>query len=504
MKTACFFISLFIVFRLPVAAGLYENNSSTHFIFLPDTTNGEVKTITKADTTLTTLKDLPHKYLKKVDKKINKYNSQVSGKTKKTLAKLSRWENKIKQQLEKISPGATANLFAPGQPTFGSLLQKLEEGEAIEKNFTTTYDGYRDKLSTGLKYIASQKSVLDSSYIKPINETIVESDKLDQSIANSEATKKFIKERKKLLVEESLKYIGKSRYLSKISKESYYYTESLRNYKEIFSDPKKAEQTGLAILNKIPAYQKFLQENGMLASLFGKPSLDGLAQNIDGLQTRAGTKELIEQKIAGGGAGARDMMMENIGQAQTTLSQAKDRIAKAGKSSADDEIPDFKVNDQKSKTFLQRLEFGCNIQTTQKKGSIPGAANIALSAGFKLNDKSSIGIGASYKLGLGSIDRISITHQGAGLRSYAELKLKKQFYLAGGFEMNYNAGFKNIKELEAYNAWQSSGLIGISKKIPVKTKFTKGSSIQLLFDFLYRQHVPVSQPVVLRMGYNFK
>jgi hypothetical protein len=55
-----------------------------------------------------------------------------------------------------------------------------------------------------------------------------------------------------------------------------------------------------------------------------------------------------------------------------------------------------------------------------------------------------------------------------------------------------------------WGVWQQSGLIGISKKMNVKTKFFKGTKLQLLFDMLANQHVPVSQPVLFRVGYDIK
>jgi len=91
-----------------------------------------------------------------------------------------------------------------------------------------------------------------------------------------------------------------------------------------------------------------------------------------------------------------------------------------------------------------------------------------------------------------------------GLRSFVDWKLKKQFFVSGGLEMNYNAQFKNIARLQQYNDWQQSGLVGLTKKMNIKTKWFKGTSVQLLYDMLYREHIPVSQPVLLRTGYTFK
>jgi len=67
--------------------------------------------------------------------------------------------------------------------------------------------------------------------------------------------------------------------------------------------------------------------------------------------------------------------------------------------------------------------------------------------------------------------------------------------------MNYNSAFKNIEQLKNENAWQRSGLIGVSKKYKI-TKKLKGS-VQLLYDFLAEAHTPVSQPFLFRVGYNF-
>jgi len=161
---------------------------------------------------------------------------------------------------------------------------------------------------------------------------------------------------------------------------------------------------------------------------------------------------------------------------------------------------------QETKTFKQRLEYGSNFQFGKSNNLLPTTADIGLSIGYSLNDKSVAGIGASYKMGMGNIRHIRITHQGASLRSFIDWKLKKQFFITGGMEMNYLAALPdNTGVLEPKNMsnWQQSGLVGISKKISVKTKWFRSTKVQLLYDFLWNQHVPVSQPVVFRVGYNF-
>ena len=108
-----------------------------------------------ADSTLISLQQIPAKYITGIDKKIDKYASRVTSKTEKTLTKLSRWENKIKNLLEKTSPETATRLFGNNQLTFASLLEKIKQGEAVSFQYKAPYDKYRDDLSTGLKYLAA-------------------------------------------------------------------------------------------------------------------------------------------------------------------------------------------------------------------------------------------------------------------------------------------------------------------------------------------------------------
>lgn len=456
------------------------------------------------DSTIESLQKIPAKYLSSVENKIDKYTNRITGKTEKTLAKLARWEGKIKTLLEQVSPETAQRLFGNNQLTFSTALQKLKEGKTVVEGYRIKYNEYRDKLTTSIKYLDDQKEKLNTNLLKPITDARQKLSELEEDVSTTEAIEQFIKERRKQLLNEAVKYIGKSKYLTKIDKEAYYYVETLRNYKEIFSDKKKAEETARKILDKIPAFKKFMQENSMLAQLFGSPSGSGSVANLAGLQTRAGVNALIQDRLAMGGPNAREVFSQNMQQAQAELNNLKDRVIKAGGSSSEAEIPSFKPNSQKTKTFRQRLEYGSNLQFAKNNSLVPTTADIALNVGYKLNDKSIIGIGASYKMGLGSIQNIRITHQGIGLRSFMDWKLKKQFFITGGFEMNYNARFKNISQLQTSADWQQAGLVGITKKLNIKTKFFKGTSVQLLYDMLHRQHIPVSQPVLFRVGYSFK
>lgn len=446
---------------------------------------------------------LPGKYLDAIEKKTDKYYSRITRKTEKTLIRLARWEAKIHNILLKVNPETANRLFAPGQPSFAMLLQQYQQGKHTIQQYQGVYDEYRDRLNNTVKYVANSP---EAKQAKALSQKLTN---LDSTLRDNDAIQRFIKERKKQLTEQAMQYIGKSRLFKKMDKETYYYIETLRNYKELFSDEKKIEELAKRILQKIPGFDDFLQRNSVIAGLFGLPggSSSAAAQSLAGLQTRASVNSLLQQRIAMGGPNAMQQIQSNMQAAQAQLNQLKDRIAANGGNS---ELPDFKPNNTKTKTFLQRIEYTANMQFGKANSLLPTTADVALGVGYKLNDKSTIGVGAGYKLGVGSIQRIRFTNQGISLRSYVDWKLKKQFYISGGYEMNYLPALSGtvanvpITGPQQLDAWQASGLIGIMKKINIKTKWIKGTRVQLLYDMLYRNHVPASQPFLFRVGYGLK
>jgi hypothetical protein len=137
-------------------------------------------------------------------------------------------------------------------------------------------------------------------------------------------------------------------------------------------------------------------------------------------------------------------------------------------------------------------------------------SDIGLSVGYKLNDKSVIGIGASYKLGWGQgWNNMHLSSEGLGLRSYVDVKLKGSFFVSGGYEQNYRPSLSDVNIPSSLGggpvgaAWQQSGLVGVSKIVNVKSKLFKKTRLQLLWDFLSYQQLPRTQQLIFRIGYNF-
>jgi Skp family chaperone for outer membrane proteins len=159
------------------------------------------------DSTRITIQQLPAAYLSTISSKADKYYSSITSKTEKTLERLSKWEAKIKTLLEKASPETAQRLFGNNQMTFAALLQKYKEGKAAADNYKGGYDEYRDKLTTSLHYLNDKKAKLDKNIIQPVQSAQAKITALNKQLANTEAVKQFIKERKKQLVEQTLQYI---------------------------------------------------------------------------------------------------------------------------------------------------------------------------------------------------------------------------------------------------------------------------------------------------------
>ncbi len=475
---------------------------------------------------------IPLKFITQTNKKIDKYTNRITSKTEKTLEKLARWEEKVRKLLEKTSPETVQQLFGEGRQTFASMLAKIKEGKSLAENTKARYNDYNDKLTTNIKYLETQKEKLNSKYIAPIQKAKQKITQLEKDVATTETAEKLIQERKKELLTQAYKVLGKNRYISKMQQECFYFGESLQNYKQLFSEPGKAEQKALELLGKLPAVQEFVKNNSMLASLFGNNSSSANAANtasLAGLQTRASVNSLIQNRIAAGGPNAAAQISANMQAAQAELTKLKDKILKqtngngASTVDAQDGLPSFKKKELKSKTFKQRLELGSNIQFGKPNRYTSSQADMGMSIGYKVNDKSIVGIGFSYKLNYGSINNFYVQHGGFSLRSGYDVKLFSHrggargggFFISSGFELNYNQAFKNFSEIRnAYgttgigNALQSSALIGLSKKIKFssaggKTKWIKGTKIQLLYDMLYNTHVVPTQAVQIRIGQIF-
>lgn len=443
----------------------------------------------------------PEKYALTVGQKAARLEEKLVKKSAAVLSDLQRQEEKIYSRMLAGKDSLLAKTkLSEVREKYSKLKEQLKHPAIPGK--ARVYIAKLDSLNTSLKF-------LNTSGAGPkIQDALAKTESLQDKFAQAEEIKKFIRERKEML-KEQLGKLGMVKQLKKINKQVYYYTAQVKEYKEILKDPKKIEKKALALLAKNKLFQKFMKKHSLLQSLFPQPDdpLDpAYLASLGGLQTRVQISSLIQDQIAAGGPNAGQFIQQNLNAAQSELKQLKDKMLKMGSANSGEEMPEgFKPNGQKTKSFFKRLEFGSNFQSQKANGYFPVTTDLGLSVGYKLNEKSTIGIGGSYKLGLGSgIRHIKLTHEGVGLRSFIDWKIKGSFWMSGGYEMNYQTIFHDFDVLKDMNAWQQSGLLGLSKSIPIKTKFFGKTKSQILWDFLSYKQVPRTSPVKFRITYNFK
>jgi len=296
-------------------------------------------------------------------------------------------------------------------------------------------------------------------------------------------------------------------------KQLYYYKVQVQQYKDLLHDPDKLTSKFLSVVRDQPVFQSFFLKNCYLATLFRLPgnSMEVSGQPLPGLQTREQVAALVEERLGTGASftsvvsGQVDQgsnpLSGSMQQAQEQLGALKEKVAGWGGSS-DANMPDFKPNPYHNKHFFQRIQLGFDLQTQSSSAYVPALSTIGLSAGYLLNARSIIGIGAAYKLGWGQpFEHIAFSSQGMALRSFVNWRLKGSWWVAGGYEVNYLNAFERLSQLPSVSTWQSSALLGLMRTYKAGRR---AGSLQLLFDALYQQHIPRSQPVIFRVGYMLK
>jgi hypothetical protein len=445
------------------------------------------------------------KMLGAVNKRTSSLDDKLNKHLEKTIKKLQKQEEKIQRKLSLTDSSKAKQVFADAKDKYAAIEQKLKKTETF-----SGYIPYLDTLKTSLKFLEQNQPLLKNAKDAggQLSATLSKVKELESTLGKAEALKAFIKERRTYL-KEQLKDLPFTKELTKINKQAYYYSAQVNEYKELLKDKKKLEKKAIEMLVKSKPFKEFMQKNSQLASLFRLPGADDGTggPSLQGLQTRASVNVVLQQRL-GTGADAMAQLRDNVQAAQGQLSQLKQKASQYTNGSfgsgEDFDLPqNFKPNSQKTKSFLERIELGNNIQSQKARYFFPVTTDIALSAGYKLNNKSIIGVGASYKIGWGrSWDHINITHQGIGIRSFIDYKIRGSFYITGGYEQNYRNLISSIDQLKKYSGWQSSGLMGVSKKYSINKKI-KGN-VQLLWDFLSYQQVPRTQAIVWRVGYNLK
>ncbi|MBE7169528.1 MAG: hypothetical protein INR73_03010 [Williamsia sp.] len=453
---------------------------------------------------------MPDKLFTGVDKKAADVEAKLSRQTEHYLHRLDKQERRLKSKLMKKDSVLAAQVFGDVQERYKQL--RAMSGKVSK--YAEVYSGRLDSLRTGIKMLQMDK------YMGVVNHAGLQSslerlNGLQERFNQSDQIARYLQERQSQL-RNQLEKLGMVKELRKYRKSVYYYQAQAKEYKAMFENADKLQKKVLSVVRQLPQFQGFFQRHSQLAGLFALPASgsDGgeVAAFAPGIQTNASMTQVLQEHF-GSNSGVVSKALQQAGgsggQGGNVLTTLKDKVSSYGSGSvgnSKEEVKDaagFKPNNQKTRSFWKRVEVGTNVQSQKARSFFPVTTDLGASVGYKLNDRSVVGVGAAYRMGLGSgWNKIKVTHQGVGLRSYVDYKIKGSIYMTGGYEQNYRSTFRSISQLRAYSGWQSSGLLGLSKRYAVGKKL-KGE-MKLLWDLLSYQQTPKTQPILFRLGYNIK
>lgn len=458
------------------------------------------------------------KYAKTIDQKITRFNSQTTAYTCQALDNMIEREKKMQRRMAKSDSSLSKKLFSYSIDS----LQKLKTAISTTTSRATrlingSYFPYTDTLKQSLAFLqkasgtAGQATALGSQLTSSLQQV----DALEGRFSTIASIQTFIQQRQQVLNDALGKLPQYAGDLQQLNKTAYYYSAQIGEYKSTLKDPAKIERKVLDIAEQSPAFQKLMQDNGQLSGLFtdrgsfASLPVSGNIPIVNGLPSRAMLQQYMRTTIPAMGATNPLSQVEQqfsdagsqLGSMLNKLDQSGNNVAGGNPANAANTVTGFTPNSQKTKPFGQRLEWGIDFQFGKAVNYLPATANLGIKLGYKLNDRLSAGIGAGYLIGMGTGWKdIRLSNQGVGLRSYLKWQVKKGWNIQGGSEFNYMTAFSGIRQLRQFQAWQSSALLGISKQYKVSRKI-KGN-FQVLYDFLYRQHIPNTQPVLFRLGYD--
>ncbi len=450
------------------------------------------------------INNIPEQFINSVERKTIDLEEKINSQSEKYLKRLLKEELKLKKLLSKKDSGASREIFNGIESQYTQLEQKLHSGLGKLDKFSNMYDGHLDSLQTVFKYFTRNDNMIQSPVLqKKISDAMQKMNSWQDKLNKTEEINRFLEHRKKYLLEK-LNQFGLIKGLKKYQKEIIYYKAQIAEYRNMFDDPSKIEGKILTLLTESKHFRDFFQKHSELSGIFALPGSSNLSAESgipSGLQTRSSLDQNFEA-ILGLHGNPQQLLQQNVDFAKSHMDQIKAKLNNMASGGSDIEMPEFSPNKQRSKSFFKRIELGGNFQTVRSNTLYPTSSDIALSAGYKINDKSTFGLQISQQIGWGkNFNNIKVTFEGVGFRSFLDVKIKGSIWASGGAEMIYHSRYEDFRIFKNYTPWQKSALLGLKKTYKAGKM---NGNISLLFDFLYKQNLPISQPLLFRVGYIFR
>lgn len=459
--------------------------------------------------------NLPDRLLHKAGRQAAGAEKRLNQQSKKYLAKIKHQEKKLYRELAKTDSAQAKALFGNIDSVYAQLEQSTAAKATAGGPKQQYYHGRLDSVQSSLRFLAQEGNLSDkltgnlpanlpnnlsNNVPAPaaLQQTLGSYTQLQQRYTQGSYLEQELLARKQRIITQ-LTQSGLGGQLKGYQQQVQYYQQQLKQAKQLLSQPDQLAKQLVGYASRLPLFRSFMEKHSAFAAIFPQTSPQTLLAAPGSLQTRPALQTQMGSTL--GSTNAQGSLQQSMGQAEAQLKNLKDKLS-AGSIGEAGELPATKLNEEKTRSLWQRLEWGGNLQSARATNYFPTTSDLGLSVGYKLNQKSVLGIGASYKLGWGSDWRaIRMSHEGVGLRSFLDWKLKGSFWMSGGAELNHRQRIEDLGLLKHPDNWQQSALVGITRKFKVGKMKTDA---RLLYDVLWKQQVPRTQPVVFRVGYTIK
>jgi hypothetical protein len=473
---------------------------------------------TNAQDTTALRNNFEERYTHTVDEKITTFNSQVDTYTQKMLAGVISQEQKMQKKVARVDSAKARSLFQYSIDSLKKFESHIKEKAARVSRFLGGgYFPYLDTLKQSLSFLHKADGAMNqaSAAQDKLTGSLASVDQMESKLQTVDQIDEYLKQRQEVLQSQLSSFPVVADGLKGINKEAVYYQAQIGEYKAVLSNPDKIEAQVLKILQSMPAFQKYFAQNSQFSGLFANPANFatagvGTTPIVNGLPSRAALQQFMHQQMPGTEGDPTQQIQQQVqnqgqsgdGASIPGLDALQNKTGLGSGQFGNATAAGFIPNPERTKSFGKRLEYGFNVQFGSSTNLLPASSTIGVQIGYKFSDKASMGIGASYSLGLGTgWNHIRLSNNSLGGRSYFKWKAKKAFFLQAEADQNYMSAFSSIAELRNFNAWQTSAMAGIGKEYKVGKKLN-GSAL-LLYDFLYQTHTPITQPLSFRFGYNF-
>jgi hypothetical protein len=494
-----------------------------------------------SDSLTSKLANFPARLLSKIQAKTASLDRQLSSQTQKYVQRMTSQEARLKEQLAAGGSTADSNgakqLFAGSDQRYAVLSQRLRQDTGSKSMLISgVYQPYTDSLRGTLAFLQQHPQLLGGSGLgtpsvgavtgvtavsaktqAQLQKAVSQLQALQAKMQDAALLQQFMQQRQAQIQQYLSKYTqlpaGISNTFNGYKAQAAYYSQQVAAYKEMLNDPDKLFQTALTLLNKVPAFSGFMQRHSALAALM--PGGSGPATGTDpakpgqGLPGRDEVLAGLQGQLGKNGPTAESVAQKSTGSAMGAISGVQNKLSGIaglfdGDGGGGTNMGNPPLNPQKTKSFLHRLEFGLNLQSSPSSYFFPATTDIGVSLGYKLNGKNRIGIGASYKIGWsGDISHVQVSSQGASLRSFLDISVGGTWFVSGGLEYTYQPPVYTLHMLRDLANWEPAGLVGLTKVLSMKSKIVKNTKLQVLWNFLSYYEIPNTQPFIFRVGYTF-